>query len=215
MKDKLTPSRYASRTTDDLENVKRTLNESLVCTISYVFNGEPFALPTGFCLMDDRLIIHGSIKSHFLETLIRAKKACITTFLLDGLVMATSAFEHSVNYRSVVIFSNAVEITNHDEKEKALHAFTDKYAPDRWPVLRPITDGEIQGTKVLAFDIAEASLKQRSGPPSYKNDDWYDKIWTGIIPVKAHYDKPIQNPNQKEFLEVPQHINQLIKSQNT
>lgn len=207
---KLTPSRYPSRSTTSEALIREVLDQSLYCTISYCAAGRPYALPTGFCVHNDQLIVHGSVKSHFLEALLKAEKVCITTFLFDGLVLAASAFEHSVNYRSVVIFSNAVEIEDPETKAKTLEAFTEKYLPGRWPHLRPMTEGEMNATKVLAFDLDHASLKERSGPPGKNNDEWQQKVWMGVLPASLSYGQPLPFDGQPT-MPVPEHVEKVLK----
>jgi len=209
--DSLTPSRYASRGTTSNVPIREVLDQSLYCTISYCADSKPYALPTGFCVYENQLIVHGSVKSHFLEALLKAEDVCITTFIFDGLVLAASAFEHSVNYRSVVIFSKAIEIGDAAAKAKALEAFTEKYLPGRWPHLRPMTKGEMQATTVLAFDLDRTSLKQRSGPPSKNNDEWQQKVWMGVLPAKLNYGAPIPFEGQPA-MPIPEHVNQVTKN---
>lgn len=204
------PSRYASRSTNDLADILQVLDKTSFCTISYSKHNRPYALPTGFCLVNNQIVIHGSAKSHFLDELINTKEVCVSTFIFDGLVLATSAFEHSVNYRSVNIFGQAEELVESNQKLNALKVFTDKYIPGRWNKLRPVTAGELKATRVLTLSIEKASLKQRNGPPMVKDDEWAKQIWTGVIPAKMHYLKPIQSEEQQTMEELPEHIQHLI-----
>jgi len=207
----LTPSRLAARSSQDLQAIKDVLQQTLFCTISYVVDGNPYAIPNGFCLMDNQLIIHGSVKSRFLDSILKTQQVCISSFIFDGLVLATSAFEHSVNYRSVVIFSRARELEDQKTKIAALKAFTDKYIPNRWAALRPITKGELKGTRVIAFNLEQASMKHRTGPPNFTEDEWMEKVWTGVIPACINYEAPIQKSNQNP-MPIPDHIIELLNS---
>ncbi len=209
--DQLTPSRYASRSSQAPEAILAVLQQTLFCTLAYSLNGSTKALPTGFCLVDNRLFIHGSGKSRFLEELLEAKEVCISAFLFDGLVLATSAFDHSVNYRSVTLFSSAEELSDVEEKASILEAFTEKYIPGRWPHLRPVTAGELKATRVLGFDVAKASLKSRSGAPGTKKDAWAEKIWSGVVPAHIAYGEAISDPNASPSLQVPDHVTRLIE----
>lgn len=210
MEKDLIPSRLAHRATDDLNEVLAVLEEARFCTLSYSLDGKTGALPTGYCLIDNRLIIHGSGKSAFLDHLLQAGQVCITAFLFDALVLASSAFEHSVNYRSVVIFSVAEELTEPEQKFEALYQFTERYVPGRWPQLRPMTPAEVSATRVLAFDLNHASMKERTGPPSFPKDGWEKKVWTGLLPVSTVFNDPIPLENAAEELDLPDHVSLMI-----
>ena len=211
MKNELTPSRYPGRSSQQLEDVLHVLDECKICTVSFVEDGKAKAIPTGFCVFDNQLLIHGSNKSHFLKSLLNDQEVCITTFQLDGLVLAVSAFEHSVNYRSAVIFSKAREITDMDEKRASLYAFTEKFVPGRWDRLRPIKDGELAASTAVAFSLDKASVKMRNGPATVHPDGWEKKVWTGIIPVSAKYGKPEPGAYVSEDMALPEHVVNLLE----
>jgi uncharacterized protein len=203
----LTPSRLNYRGSQDPEVIKNILSIAPVCTLSYTSNGQAFALPTGFVLHKDRFVIHGSVKSHFLEQMI-GQTVCISAFILDGLVLAASAFHHSMNYRSVVIYSQPTEIFDEEDKLSCLHAFTEKIIPGRWDQLRPVTPGELKATRVLGFNLKMASAKQRTGGPSEEKEDENYPVWTGTIPVSTLYEPPIAAPGKEEW-DLPEHITAL------
>lgn len=138
------------------------------------------------------------------------KSACIMTFVFDGLVLAASAFHHSVNYRSVVIYSEARVIAERKEKLTALHTFTEQMVPGRWEHLRPITDGEINATTILAFPIKNASLKFREGPPSFEQEDAGFPVWMGVLPVSRVWNFPVPDPGMDISRDVPGHVEKLI-----
>ncbi|QJD79609.1 pyridoxamine 5'-phosphate oxidase family protein [Spirosoma rhododendri] len=180
-----TPSRLAKRAHYDADTIYPILDEALFCTVSTVIDGQPFALPTAHARHDDKLYIHGSVGSHFIRAIENGASVCITVMLADGLVLAKSAFNHSVNYRSVVIFAQAEKVTDEAEKMQALALITDHLIPNRWDDLRPTTDSEMRKTTVLAFSLAEASAKVRTGS---SNDDAADRdlpTWAGVIPLKT------------------------------
>jgi uncharacterized protein len=206
----LTPSRLPARNTTDQAAILEVLEETPFCTVSYVENGKPYALPTGFCVFENELVIHGSIKSHFLEAVLSAGDVCITTFLFDGLILAASAFNHSVNYRSTAIFGQARELTDPGQKAASLQAFTERYVPGRWPHLRPMTEGEVQATRAVAIPLDQASLKQRSGGPGTTQDPWTEKVWMGVVPARQVFGEPIPFEGQ-EPREVPEHVKRLLK----
>ncbi len=205
MKQELTPSRLPNRAISDPEKIKEALEASLFCTVSYARDNRAFSIPTGFCLADDKLYIHGSVKSHFL---LEAKKheVCISTFLFDGLVLAGSAFQHSVNYRSVILFAKGVEITDEVQKTAVLKTYTNRYVPGRWDEVRPVNEGELKATMVLGFDLEKASLKVRNGPPSFDPKDYRPGLWTGVIPSLMNWGEPVPDPNLRGGVPYPNYF---------
>ncbi|MEZ0540523.1 pyridoxamine 5'-phosphate oxidase family protein [Fibrella arboris] len=186
-----TPSRLAKRAQYDAETIHPILDEALFCTVSYVLNGEPMAIPTAFARNGDRLYIHGSVGSHFIRSIENQVPVCITVMLADGLVLAKSAFHHSVNYRSVVIFASAEKMVDEAEKMHALALITDHLIPNRWADLRPTTASELQKTTVLAFSLAEASAKLRTGSANDDPEDMDLPTWAGVIPLQTIRATPI------------------------
>ena len=190
------------------------LKDCHFCTVSGVHENKPFAIPTGFCIYNDQLIIHGSIKSHFLELILASSEVCITSFIMDGLVLAASAFHHSVNYRSAVIFSGPTEIKDEPIKLAILKEFTEKYVPGRWDSLRPVNEGELKATRAIAFDLSKGSVKARSGPPSYEAADAKLGIWTGVLPTRILWEGPISDPNINPSIKVPEHVLNILNANN-
>lgn len=187
---RITPSRLAKRAHYDAETIHPILDDALFCTVSYVLDGQPMAIPTAYARHEDRLYIHGSVGSHFIRGIENGEPVCITVMLADGLVLAKSAFSHSVNYRSVVIMAKAEKVVDEAEKLHALALITDHLVPNRWDDLRPTTTSELQKTTVLAFSLTEASAKVRTGGP---NDDESDKplpTWAGVIPLQTNHGTP-------------------------
>lgn len=185
MKKHLVPSRSAKRAHYDADAIHPILDESLYCTVSYISEGLPFAIPTAFVRHEDKLYIHGSVGSHFIRELEKGLPVCISVTLMDALVIAKSAFSHSVNYRSVILFSKAEKIARYEEKVEALEWLTNKTVPESWSYLRPLTEKEVHKTAVLAFDISEASAKIRTGMPNDEPEDRSLPIWSGIIPLQT------------------------------
>lgn len=206
----LCPSRLADRSTTDAARVLEALHGQFFCTVSFCQSGKPMAIPTGFCIVDDRLVIHGSVKSHFLNALREVEEVCITSFDFQGLVLAASAFHHSVNYRSVVVFAKPEPATDIETKSKVLETFTEKYIPGRWPHLRPMTPGELEATQAVAFSLNRASLKERTGPPSFEQADSDWGVWTGILPVSLQWGTPIPDPKMKPGISIPEHLEHLL-----
>lgn len=190
-----TPSRLAKRAQYDESTVYAILDEALFCTVSYVAHGQAMAIPTSFARKGDRLYIHGSVGSHFIRSIEQGQTVCITVMLADGLVLAKSAFHHSVNYRSVVIFASAQQVTDETERMEALALITDHLIPGRWADLRPTTDSEMRKTTVLAFSLAEASAKVRTGGPNDDPEDADLPTWAGVVPLQTVRLAPVAAPH--------------------
>jgi nitroimidazol reductase NimA-like FMN-containing flavoprotein (pyridoxamine 5'-phosphate oxidase superfamily) len=189
------------------ETVHAILDEALVCTVAFVLNGQPFQIPTGFCRKDDTLYIHGSVGSFYMRELAANKlPACLSVTHLDGLVLARSAFHHSVNYRSVVIFSHAEKVEDKGELYEALELFTNKMQPGRWNDIRQPNDGEWKATMVLKFRIEEASAKMRTGGPIDDDEDYDLNIWAGVVPLKTERQPVITDPKLKTGVSLPGYL---------
>ena len=184
--DKTEITRLPKRGVYEKETIYSILDEVLFCTLAYIKDGQPFQIPTGFCRIDNTLYIHGSVGSFYLREL-AAKKipVCISVTSIDGLVLARSAFHHSVNYRSVVIFSEGERVTDKEELYRVLEVFTEKMCPGRWADVRKPTDNEWKSTMVMAFKINEVSAKVRTGPPLDDEEDYSLDIWAGVQPLKT------------------------------
>jgi uncharacterized protein len=205
--DKTTITRLPKRGAYDKATVYSILDEALVCTVAYVNEEQPFQIPTGFCRMDDKLYIHGSVGSFYMRQLAEKNlPVCISTTLLDGLVLARSAFHHSVNYRSVVLFSTAQLVTDKNELYTALEVFTNKVQPGRWDDIRQPDSGEWKATMVLSFEIEEASAKVRTGGPKDDEDDYNLPIWAGVVPLQTTRLAPINDDLLKEGIPVPSYL---------
>ena len=206
---RITPSRLAKRAHYDAEIIHSILDEALFCTVSYVVDGQPMAIPTAFARKENELYIHGSVGSHFIRQIEQGGPVCISVMLCDGLVLAKSAFHHSVNYRSVVIFGNARKVADETEKMDALALITDHLVPGRWADLRPTTESELRRTTVLAFSLAEASAKVRTGGPNDDPEDAHLPTWSGVVPMQTVRLTPIPREGE-ELVPVP---NYLIRQQ--
>jgi uncharacterized protein len=200
-------TRLPKRGVYDKETIYSILDEALYCTVAFVRDNQPFQIPTGFCRIENKIYIHGSVGSTYMRYLQTNKvPVCISATLMDGLVLARSAFHHSVNYRSVVIFSEPEWVTDKDEQYKALEVFTNKVCPGRWDDVRQPTEGEWKATMVLAFDIKEASAKVRTGPPKDDEEDYELNVWAGIQPLEIQRLKPIADPRLKEGVTLPDYL---------
>ena len=176
--------RYPSRGSHDFATVAAILDEGFFCHVGFIKNGQPFVIPTGYGRKDNVLFIHGSAASRMLTEAGQGIPLCITVTLVDGLVLARSAFHSSVNYRSVVILGSAEPVPA-GEKIAALKTISDHIVPGRWESLRPVKQEEIDLTTVLKLDIVEASAKLRSGPPVDDEEDYALPIWAGTLDLCA------------------------------
>ena len=200
-------TRLPKRGVYDQDVIYSILDEALVCTVAYNNEGQPFQIPTGFCRMGNKLYIHGSVGSFYMRQLAdKNLPVCISVTLIDGLVLARSAFHHSVNYRSVVLFSNALKVTDDNEIYQALEVFTNKIQPGRWDDVRKPTAGEWKATMVLSFDINEVSAKVRTGGPKDDDEDYALPIWAGVVPLKTTRLAAVSDELLKEGIAVPKYL---------
>lgn len=204
--DRTIPSRYAhQRMHYDEATLFSILDEALFCTISYAVEGQPFSIPNTFVRMGSTIYLHGSVGSHFLRTISSGVPVCISVMLVDALVVAKSAFHHSANYRSVVLFSNAFHVDDFEQKWEVLKQLTEKIVPHSWDYLRPMTTNEVNKTMVLGFEIIEASAKMRSGMPNDAEEDLELPIWSGLIPIPANRLAPLADEFSKT-IPLPAHL---------
>ena len=201
--------RLPSRGHYDQKTIYDVLDNSIVCHVGINEKEQPVVIPTGFIRINNSLVIHGSSKSRLLLYLAASLPCCITVTELNGLVLARSAFHHSMNYRSVVVFGKAELVESKDEKLRVMKAFTDKVIPGRWDTLRPITDKELKATKVVQVEINRASAKIRTGPPVDDKEDYDLPIWAGVAPISTVYHSPEPDPKLKSGIDVPAHIHNL------
>jgi len=166
----------------DRETIDAILDEALICHLGFEVEGQPYVIPTLCARVGDLVYVHGSAASRMLRQLSGGVRVCLTVTLFDGLVLARSVFNHSVNYRSVVLLGTATPIDG-DEKVVALHALTEQLAPGRWDEARQPTAKELKATSILALPIEEASAKVRSGGPEDDPEDEHLPVWAGVVPV--------------------------------
>ncbi len=205
--EKTTITRLSQRGVYDKETIYTILDKVLYCTIAFVKEGKPFQIPTGFCRIQDTLYIHGSVGSSYMRELAEKQlPVCISVTQINGIVLARSAFHHSVNYKSVIIFTEAKKITNKDEMYKSLEVLTNKMQPGRWNDIRKPSQKEWNATMVLAFSIEEASAKIRTGPPKDDVEDYALNIWAGVVPLQLQKLSPISDEKLKEGVELPKYL---------
>jgi nitroimidazol reductase NimA-like FMN-containing flavoprotein (pyridoxamine 5'-phosphate oxidase superfamily) len=187
----------------DRDTVYAILDEGFICHIGFVVDGQPFVIPTGYARVDDNLFVHGSQASRMLRTLANGIDACVTVTLVDGLVLARSAFHHSINYRSVVVFGRATLVEDRKEKDSALFAFSELVIQGRWNDVREPTESELKQTTVLRLPLTEASAKVRTGPPIDDEEDYSMSTWAGVIPLRLVAGEPIADPRLPAGIDVP------------
>jgi nitroimidazol reductase NimA-like FMN-containing flavoprotein (pyridoxamine 5'-phosphate oxidase superfamily) len=195
--------RYPVRGAFDRATLDAILDEGFVCHVAFVDDGQPYAIPTAYARLGDTLYVHGSAASRMLKAMGAAIDVCVTVTLVDGLVLARSAFHHSMNYRSVVVLGQARLVTGRDEKVAALRAVTNHVVPGRWEELRPVTDQELAATSVLALPIEEASAKVRTGPPKDDADDLGWPAWAGVVPLGLAPGEPVADEHVPAGLAAP------------
>jgi nitroimidazol reductase NimA-like FMN-containing flavoprotein (pyridoxamine 5'-phosphate oxidase superfamily) len=178
-----TLGRHPERGSHDRATVHRILDEALVCHVGFLDGGVPYVMPASFGRDGDRILLHGSARGRMMCALASGGPACVTVTLLDGLVLARSAFHHSVNYRSVVVLGTPVAIDDRGGKREALRVILEHTVPGRWADARPPTDGELDATAVVALPIDEASAKIRRGPPVELERDAGLPAWAGVLPL--------------------------------
>jgi len=207
-----TLKRLPKRGSHEREVIDRILDEGFICHVGFVVDGQPFVIPTGYARVDDRLIIHGSQASRMLRALGQGIDVCVTVTLIDGLVLARSAFHHSMNYRSVMVFGRARVIDDRAEKLQALFALSEHMITGRWKDVREPSEEELQQTTVLSLPIEEGSAKIRTGPPLDDEEDYARPVWTGVIPLKVVAETPIADPRLPANTPVPDYAARYSRS---
>ncbi len=201
-----TLKRLPKRASYERETVYRILDEGFVCHVGFVHEGRPVVIPTGYGRSGDQLYIHGSAASRMLRTLREGVDVCVTVTLVDGLVLARSSFNHSMNYRSVVVFGRARVVEGEDEKMEALRVFSDHVLRGRWEDARLPNRNELRATTVLAVPLEEASAKIRTGPPIDDDEDYGLPVWAGVLPLRLVAGEAVADPRLAEGIEQPQYM---------
>jgi nitroimidazol reductase NimA-like FMN-containing flavoprotein (pyridoxamine 5'-phosphate oxidase superfamily) len=183
--------RLPKRGAHDRPTIDAILDEALISHVGFVHDGRPAVIPTLHARIGDDVLIHGSAASRMLRALATGIDVCLTVTLIDGLVLARSAFHHSVNYRSAVLYGRAHLIGEPDEKEQALEAFTDRLVEGRWAEVRWPTRKELKATTVLKLPIEEGSAKIRTGPPIDDDEDYALDVWAGVVPLTLTRGEPV------------------------
>lgn len=199
--------RLAERASYEQDRIKAILDEGFVCHLGFNGrDGRPVLIPTTYGRLDDMLYVHGSPAAGMVRSLKGGLDLSLAVTHIDGLVLARSAFHHSINYRSVVVFGVGREVTDVEEKATALDAIVDHIVPGRRPFLRENTKKELAATAVLALSLAESSAKVRTGPPVDDEEDLSAEVWAGVLPLQMVASSPL--PDAYNTHEVPEHVSE-------
>ncbi|MGH7916823.1 MAG: pyridoxamine 5'-phosphate oxidase family protein [Candidatus Binataceae bacterium] len=204
--ERVTIHRQPSRAAYDRSIIEAILDAGFICHLGFAVEGQPYVIPTLYARLGDRLIVHGSAASRMLRTIRDGAPVCVTVTLVDGLVLARSAYHHSMNYRSVVVLGNAREISEPEAKVAALHSLMERLVPARWNEVRPPNRSELKATSVLSIPLNEASAKLRSGPPTDEEEDYALPVWAGEIPLTVVANAPCPDPKLAAGTPEPRHI---------
>jgi nitroimidazol reductase NimA-like FMN-containing flavoprotein (pyridoxamine 5'-phosphate oxidase superfamily) len=187
----------------DRETIYQILDEGFVCHVGFAVDGQPYVIPTMYARVDDAIYVHGSAASRMLRGASSGIPVCITVTIVDGLVLARSVFNHSMNYRSVVALGKAVLVESPEQKIAALHAFTEKILPGRWNDARQPSEQELKATSILRLPLTEASAKVRSGPVEDDAADDALPVWAGIVPLRLVADAPVRDERCNPGIPLP------------
>jgi nitroimidazol reductase NimA-like FMN-containing flavoprotein (pyridoxamine 5'-phosphate oxidase superfamily) len=185
--------RLPDRGAYDQETIRAILDTGFVCHVGIVDGGSPVVIPTAYARVGDFVILHGSSKSRLMTVLGAGGEACVTVTHVDGFVMARSAFHHSINYRSVIVYGRGEAIVDEAEKSAALESFMERLHPGRWREVRPPSPQELKATGVVRIAIDEASAKLRAGGPLDDPEDLSLDVWAGVVPLVTTRAEPIRH----------------------
>jgi len=197
--------READRAVYDRAAAYKILDEGFICHVGFVVDGQPFVIPTGYGRVGDNLYIHGSAASRMLRRVDEGVPVCVTVTLLDGLVLARSIFNHSMNYRSVVILGTARAVSDQKEKLEALRLLSEHILPGRWVESRQPNEKELKATSILQLPIEEFSAKVRQGPAIDDEDDYSFATWAGVVPLTLVAGEPIDDARLISGLKAPEY----------
>jgi len=192
----------------DRESINKILDEGFVCHVGFTVDGQPFVIPTIYARVGDAIYFHGSAASRVLRGASAGIAVCVTVTLVDGLVLARSVFNHSMNYRSVVALGKAALVDAPAEKFEALRAFTEKVLPGRWNDARQPNEKELKATSILRLPLTEVSAKMRTGPVEDDVEDYALRVWAGIVPLRLAADAPVGDARCDARIAVPPYVAQ-------
>lgn len=198
--------RIPDRGSHDWDTINRILDAGFLAHVGFCVDGQPFVIPTLYGRDGKSLYLHGSAASRMLGKLEIGIPACVTVTLVDGLVLARSAFDHSINYRSVVAFGTARKVGDPEQKIECLRVISEHLIAGRWKEVRSPSEKELKGTTVLKFAIEEASSKVRSGPPQDDGNDYGWPVWAGVLPLEIHSRPAIADERLVEGVTLPNYV---------
>jgi nitroimidazol reductase NimA-like FMN-containing flavoprotein (pyridoxamine 5'-phosphate oxidase superfamily) len=196
----------------DEKTLFEVLDDGIMCHVAYLFEGSPIIIPTAYARKGNTIYIHGAAKNRMMNSVLNQGQACVAVTHLDGMVLARSAFHHSFNYRSAVVFGKPVKIEDEKEKNDVLKLITDNIIPDRWDEVREPSEKELKATLVIGIEIEEASVKIRSGAPVDDEADYDLPIWAGELPMRQVFQEPIKDSKLSQELSVPKSVLNALKN---
>ena len=200
--------RLAKRAAYDRATVHAILDEGFICHLACVVDGSPVVLPTAYGRAAERLFFHGAAANRMMKTAAQGVEIAVAVTLIDALVLARSAFHHSINYRSVVVFGKARAVTDPAEKNEALRIISENIIRGRWDEVRPPTEKELAATSVIALDLNEVSAKVRTGPPIDDEEDYELPVWAGILPLGLEAGQPVPDERLPDGMELSSSVRQ-------
>ncbi|MCU0483016.1 MAG: pyridoxamine 5'-phosphate oxidase family protein [Chloroflexi bacterium] len=209
--DRVRVRRAPAQAAYDRATIDAILDASLVAHLGFVVDGQPYVIPVNHARVEDAILLHGAPGSRAFRILAAGAPVCLTVTVLDGLVLARSAYHHSVNYRSAVVLGRAQPITDPAAKLAALEAFSERLVPGRWAEVRPPDDGELRATTVVCLPIEEASAKARTGPPGDDPDDFDRPAWAGVLPLAIRAGTPEPAPDLAPGGPLSPSVQQLLE----
>jgi len=198
--------RHPERGAYDHKTVYQILDEALICHVGFAVDNQPFVIPTIHARRGDTLLLHGASTSRLLKHIEAGNPLCVAVTLLDGLVVARSIFNNSMNYRSVVLFGTGHLINDPAEKYAALHTLTERVLPGRWEDARLPNRKELKATSIIAMPIETASAKIRVGPPKDEPEDYALDVWAGVVPITQTFHPPENDPKLKANSPIPKYL---------
>jgi nitroimidazol reductase NimA-like FMN-containing flavoprotein (pyridoxamine 5'-phosphate oxidase superfamily) len=204
--------REPQRAMYDRNVINRILDEGFICHVGFAVDGQPFVIPTSYGRHQDVLYIHGSAASRMLRNLGDGIPMCVTVTLLDGLVLARSIFNHSMNYRSVVVLGTGTAIDDREEKLNALRLLSEHIIPGRWNEARPPSEKELKATAIIRLPIQEFSAKVRQGPVIDDEEDYAFPVWAGVLPLNVVISEPIADSRLADGIGVPDYVKRYLRS---
>jgi nitroimidazol reductase NimA-like FMN-containing flavoprotein (pyridoxamine 5'-phosphate oxidase superfamily) len=203
--------RSAKRAHYDKDSLYEVLDEGFICHVAYEYEGSPVIIPTAYCRSGDTVYVHGAVKNRMLNSIVSQKMATVSVTHLDGMVLARSAFHHSFNYRSAVVFGKPFIVEDAEEKTQILKLITENILKGRWDEVRTPNEKELAITLVVGINIEEFSVKIRSGKPIDDEEDYALPIWSGELPLQLQYQEPITDDSGVPDLDIPVSVQQKLK----